>query len=105
MRIEVVGRHMAITDAIRQHAEEKSEKLTRFYDRIQSVLWTIEPHNTSAGDEFVVELIVGVEHHEDLVSKDAGLDLYATIDGVHHKGIRQLKDLHDKVKTQKRQAH
>ncbi|MFI4883580.1 MAG: ribosome hibernation-promoting factor, HPF/YfiA family [Phycisphaerales bacterium JB064] len=105
MRIEVVGRHMAITDAIRQHAEEKTEKLTRFYDRILAVTWTIEHHNTSAGDSFDVELIIDVEHHDDLVSKDTGGELYAVVDSVHHKGIRQLKDLHDKVKVQKRQAH
>lgn len=105
MRIEVVGRHMTITDPIRQHAEEKSEKLTRFFDRIQSVTWTIEHHNTSSGNSFDVELIVDVEHHDDLVSKDTGADVYGVIDSVQHKGIRQLTDLHDKVKVQKRQAH
>lgn len=96
---------MEITDAIRLHAEEKAEKLTRFYDRILEVTWTIEHHRTSSGDAFRVELIVEVEHHDDLVSKDDGQDLYGVIDSVHHKGIRQLKDLHDKVKVQKRQAH
>jgi len=105
MRIEVVGRHMAITDAIRQHAEEKAQKLTRFYDRILAVTWTIEHASAASGDRFEVELIIDVEHHDDLVGKDAGGDLYALIDAVHHKGIRQLKDLHDKVKVQKRQAH
>ena len=105
MLIEVVGRHLDITDAIRQHAEEKAEKLTRFFDRILAVTWTIEHHSTSSGDSFRVELLVDVEHHEDLVSKADGQDLYAVIDSVHHKGIRQLKDLHDKVKVQKRQAH
>jgi putative sigma-54 modulation protein len=105
MRTEVVGRHITITDAIRQHAEEKTEKLNRFFDRIQSVTWTIEHHTISSGDSFEVELIVDVEHHGDLVSKDQGPDLYAVIDSVQHKGIRQLTDLHDKVKVQKRQAH
>ncbi len=105
MRIEVVGRHMAITDAIRQHAEEKTEKLTRFFDRIQLVTWTLAHRTTSSGDAFDVELIVDVEHHDDLVSKDTGPDLYAVIDAVQHKGIRQLTDLHDKVKLNKRQAH
>lgn len=106
MRIEVVGRHITITDAIRQHAEEKTEKLTRFFDRILSVTWTIEHHKTASGDSFEVELIVDVEHHDDLVSKDSGGDLYGVIDSVQHKGIRQLSDLHDKVKVQKkRQAH
>ncbi len=105
MRIEVVGRHMTITDAIRQHAEEKTEKLSRFFDRIQSVNWTIEHRTTSSGDTFDVELIVDVEHHGDLISKDTGGDLYGVIDSVQHKGIRQLTDLHDKVKVQKRQAH
>lgn len=105
MRIEVVGRHVTITDAIRQHAEEKSEKLTRFFDRILAVTWTIEHHKNNSGDSFEVELIVDVEHHDDLVSKDNGADLYGVIDSVQHKGIRQLSDLHDKVKVQKRQAH
>ena len=95
---------MTITDAIRQNAEEKTDKLTRFYDRILAVTWTIEHHNTSSGDAFEVELLIDVEHHGDLVCKDDGGELYAVIDSVHHKGVRQLKDLHDKVKVQKRQA-
>ncbi|MEO1277351.1 MAG: ribosome-associated translation inhibitor RaiA [Planctomycetota bacterium] len=105
MRIEVVGRHLDITDAIRQHAEEKAEKLTRFYDRILAVTWTIEHHNVASGGSYQVELLVDVEHHDDLVSKDDGSDLYGVIDGVHRKGIRQLSDLHDKVKLHKRQGH
>ena len=37
MIITISGRHMDITPAIRQHAEEKANKLTKFYDLILEI--------------------------------------------------------------------
>jgi len=102
MRIEVVGRNLEVTDAIRQHAEEKAEKLRRFYDGLQQVTWTLEMHPRASGEEFEVELILDVEHHDDFVTKEKGHNLYALIDDVHHKGIRQLKEFNERLKVHKR---
>ncbi|MEO1007760.1 MAG: ribosome-associated translation inhibitor RaiA [Planctomycetota bacterium] len=97
MRIDVIGRHMDITDAIREHAEEKTGKLDRFHDGLQQVTWTIERQERASGDEFTVELIVDVEHHNDFVSKETGADVYAAIDSAQHKAIRQLRDHNEKL--------
>lgn len=98
MRIEVVGKGLEITDAIRAHAQTKGEKLPRYYDKIQQMTFTLSPdahHNKS----FTVELLIDVEHHDDFVCRASGEDLYALVDQVVQKGARQLTDFKEKLKT------
>lgn len=37
MQLSVTGRHVDITDSMKQYAEEKTLKLTKFYDRIEAI--------------------------------------------------------------------
>lgn len=96
MRIDVVGRHIEITDPIREHAQSKGEKLSKYYNRIQQITYTI--FEADKDGEHKVELIVDVEHHDDFVSHASGEDLYATIDQATQKAARQLKDYKEKIK-------
>ena len=96
MRIDVVGRHIEVTDPIREHAEGKAQKLLKFYDRILQITYTLfEADHTG---EHKVELVVDVEHHDDFVSHATGKDLYGTIDQVTQKATRQLVDFKEKLK-------
>ncbi|MFG0286196.1 MAG: ribosome hibernation-promoting factor, HPF/YfiA family [Phycisphaerales bacterium JB039] len=103
MRVEVVGRNLDITDAIRAHAEEKVEKLHRFFDGVQLITVTATRLDHSATHPvFEAELIIDVRNHEDFVARATGEDLYAVIDQVVQKGSRQLADYKDKLKLGKR---
>ncbi len=96
MRIDVVGRHIEVTDAIREHAEGKGAKLVKYFDRIQQITFTVfDPDNKG---EFKVEVVVDVEHHDDFVSHATGNDLYGTIDQATQKASRQLTDYKEKLK-------
>ena len=99
MRIDVVGRQFEITDAIRQYAEQKAGKLTKYYDGVQAIIVTIKQvskhHNTS---EYDVELQLDVEKHKDFVSHATGVDPYAGIDLVCEKGERQLREFKERLK-------
>lgn len=102
MRIEVIGRDMEITDAIRQHAESKAEKLPRYFDGVQQITFRIHRVDHQHRGSFGVELTVDVEKHEDFISHAEGEDLYAAIDAVVQKASRQLTDFKEKLKMGKR---
>ncbi len=95
MRIDVIGRHLEISDPIREHAEQKTAKLLKLFDGTQLITVTIEPvHN-----EFKVELIVDVVKHDDFVSSATGTDVYGVIDQAVDKAWRQLRDFKEKLRV------
>ncbi len=102
MRIDVVGRNVPVTDAIRQYAEGKAGKLTKYFENaVQSIALTVSKVNAAHHGDFDVELIIDVEHHDDFISHAKGADVYAAIDLVVEKGERQLRD----YKEQKSKKH
>lgn len=96
MRIDVVGRDVEITEAIRTHAEAKSQKLLRHFDRTQLI--TITAGKADHHGSFGVEVVVDVEHHDPFVAHAAGPDLYGVIEGAIAKSTRQLTDFKEKTK-------
>jgi putative sigma-54 modulation protein len=102
MRIDVVGRNFEITEAIRQHAENKAQKLTKFYDGVQAVRVTVAKHDHHHKGPFDVELVIDVEKHEDFIVHVKLEDVYFAIDEAVQKGSRQLTDFKEKLKDGKR---
>lgn len=98
MRIDVVGRHMEVTQAIHDHAQGKLSKLPRYFDGTQQITLTLAKQNSHGQDVFEAELVVDVEKHDNFVSKVQGNDLYALIDQVTQKATRQLTDFKEKLK-------
>ncbi|MCA9299511.1 MAG: ribosome-associated translation inhibitor RaiA [Phycisphaerales bacterium] len=102
MRIDVIGRGVEVTDAIRSHAESKAGKLPRYFDGVQQITVTLNREDHQTHGDFGVEVVVDVEHHPDFVSHAKGEDLYGTIDAALHKSSRQLTDFKEKLKQGKR---
>ena len=102
MRIEVVGRNLQVTDAIRDHAEGKAQKLPRYFDGIQLITFRLAREDHQHHGNFGVELVVDVEKHEDFVAHATGEDLYGAIDAAVQKASRQLADFKERLKTGKR---
>ncbi|MCA3004568.1 MAG: ribosome hibernation-promoting factor, HPF/YfiA family [bacterium] len=99
MRVDVIGKHMEVTEPIRTFAESKSERLTRHYDGVQRIVFRLEqePHNKG----FHVEVVVDVEKHDDFVANATGPDLYTCIDQAVDKSVRQLTTFKEKLKQSK----
>ena len=102
MEITVTGRHIEVTQAMREHAAEKAAKLPKYYDRITHVEVVIDPgpHN----HELDVELRVHVERHDPFIAKVSHEDPYAGLDLAISKMERQLSDHKDKLRNRKHQA-
>ncbi len=102
MRIEVVGRNLEITAAIREHASAKAAKLSKYFDGIQLITLRLAKEDHQHRGKFGVELVIDVEKHEDFISHEVGEDLYAVIDAVIQNGSRQVSEFKEKLKKAKR---
>ncbi|MEN8126375.1 MAG: ribosome-associated translation inhibitor RaiA [Planctomycetota bacterium] len=98
MLVTITGKHIEITDAIREHAEEKVQKLPRYYNTISQIEVVIEGND---GGRQCVEVIVHAEHNDLLVAKETGTDTYTCIDVAVHKMERQLKKTKEKQREHK----
>lgn len=98
MLFTMTGKHIEITEAMRAHAQEKTEKLPRYFNSISQIEVIVEGNE---GGMQSVEIIVHAEHSELLVAKEAGSDMYTCIDVAIHKLERQLKKTKEKQRNHK----
>ena len=97
MQINVKGKHLEITEAIDSYVRKKCERLTRYFDKVQSIDCVIEKENSG----FHVEFIVDVEHHEDFIVNYRDADLYAAIDLAVDREARVLSDHKQRTRDHK----
>ena len=88
MLFTITGKHISITDAIRTHAQERTEKLPKYYDGINQVEILVDGKQ---GGQMTVEVIARGEHSNVFVAADTGTDAYQCIDMAVHKLERQLR--------------
>ncbi len=89
MLFNIIGKHVEITEAIRQHAQDKAGKLPRYYDSITKVEVIVEAGDKGSAMRSV-EVIASGEHNKVFVAKESGADIYTGIDMAMHKVERQL---------------
>ena len=97
MLITVSSRHMDVTPPMKEYAEQKANKLTRYYDRIQEV----EVIFDNANAQTRVEMIVNAEHRNMFIAHHHNGDAYACVDGCVDKLERQLSEHKKKFRNRK----
>ena len=97
MQINVSSKLFDMTSAIEEYIVSKSEKLTRFYNRIGQIDVKIE--KTTHG--YTSEIIVDVEHHDSIIANNEDKDMHASIDGCIDRAVRQLTDLKSRLRDDK----
>ena len=98
MIVTITGKHVEITDAIRAHAEEKVQKLPRYYNSVTQIEVILEGNE---GGMQCVEILVHAEHSDLLIAKETGTDTYTCIDAAVHKMERQLRKAKEKQRGHK----
>lgn len=101
MRVDVIGKNLEVTEPIREYAQNKTSKLSKYFDGLQQVTVRLSKINHKADSEYEAELILDVEKHDDFISHAKGRDPYAAIDLVSEKGERQLRDFKEQLKQGK----
>jgi putative sigma-54 modulation protein len=96
--IKISGRHLEVTEAIRQYAQEKASKLPKFYDLIQAVELVLE---VVQAKQMRAEVVVIAEHKNKFVATHEGEDLYGCIDQALHKIQMQLTAHKERFRNRK----
>jgi putative sigma-54 modulation protein len=97
--LSMTGRHVSISDAMREYAEKKIGKLHRYFER------DMEAHIIVINEKRrqVVEVVI-TAHGEKLTGTSKAIDVYTAIDEVVEKLEKQLIKLKGKFKEKKRRA-
>ena len=98
MLFTITGKHVEVTESIKAYAQEKTEKLPRYFNSINRIEVVIEGNE---GGKPSVELIAGGEHSNVFVARETGEDMYACIDIAVHKLERQLRKKKEKQRNNK----
>ena len=88
MLFTITGKHIEITEAMRQHAQEKTSKLSKYYDSVNQIEVVVDG---GEGGSTMVEIIARAEHSKVFVGTERGQDAYQCIDMATHKLERQLR--------------
>lgn len=91
--IKVTGRHVSVTEAIKDYATSKLEHLHLDYPRIieAHVILDVEKHRHYA------EIILHCTNHITIEASDETDDMYASIDGVAAKVAQQMRRYKTKI--------
>jgi ribosome hibernation promoting factor len=86
MQIVISGRHLGVTEAMKEYAREKAGKLGKIHDRLTKieVVMDVAPHGAHTAE------MVADYHRARLVGKAEHPDMYAAIDLAEDKVVRQL---------------
>lgn len=91
--IEVTGRHVAVTEAMKQYAVDKISKIEHFSDRILDVHVTMDIQKL----DHRVAIVMKVGHYMIKVQANSP-DMYASLDKAVDKLLRKLLRYKDKLK-------
>ncbi|MFQ5494446.1 MAG: ribosome hibernation-promoting factor, HPF/YfiA family [Phycisphaerae bacterium] len=86
MQIQVTGRHVNVSDDVRDYITAKAGKLPRFYDRIHEIEVVLDHES----EQFTAEMIVRAGRKHTFVASETGPDTFALIDVVVDRLERQL---------------
>lgn len=100
MQLQLTGRHVEITDAIRQFVDTKFSKLERHFDHITAVhvILSVDSHKQQA--EATLQLA-----GNDIFAKSDDDNMYAAIDALIDKLDRQLIKHKEKLKNHSGSRH
>lgn len=96
MEIKITGRHLDLTNDMKQIASKKVQKLKKFFPRIQGIDVVIDQEKF----RYKVEIRVLADHF-DFEAQGQHDELQACLDGVVAKAEVQLRRLKEKLNNKK----
>jgi putative sigma-54 modulation protein len=101
VQIKISARHGTLSDESQRFIREKVNKLLHLFERIMMIEVTVDLSN----DEKWVELIVSLEHKNNLVAREHNKDVLAAVDMVLDKLAHQLRKYKEKIQDHRRTPH
>ena len=97
MNTGIVGRHIELTDAIKDYVNSSVEIFKKYNLDIISVNAIIDKEERNSKPVFVFEFTLNVAHLDTIVVKQKDKDLYAAIDIAVDRVSKVLRRHHDKI--------
>jgi putative sigma-54 modulation protein len=94
VQLSISARHGQLTDATHDKIRNKVEKLVRFFDRVTSIVVTVD---LGRSDSPEVEIRVSAELAEDFVAANNGNNVLAALDSATRKMEQQLRKHKEKL--------
>lgn len=98
MNISLVGRHVELTDAIKQHLNGSINSLSKFNVNIISVTAVASANENKSKYGVSIELTINLAGKNSVIIKQNEEDLYAAIDIATDRAKKALSRIHDKEK-------
>jgi putative sigma-54 modulation protein len=98
LQISVSSRNGSLSEEMSDYINEKLEKLTKIFERIESIQATVD----FRADLTKVEILVNAEHKHDLVARDQASSFNGAVDLTLHKMESQLRRYKEKIQQHRR---
>ncbi len=96
MNISLTGRHIELTDSIKEHMTSSIETLSKYNMDIISVNVIASAQTKKGKEHSVVEFVINLAHKNSIVIKQNDGDLYAAIDLASSRAQKAMRRIHDK---------
>ena len=94
MELTITGRHVDVTEAMRDHARSRTDRLSEHFLRLFRMRVTLDIDNGA----HTAEIIASPRRGNPLVACGRARDMYAAIDAAADKMEGELRRLKDRVK-------
>jgi putative sigma-54 modulation protein len=93
MQVHITGRHVTITDAVREHIYQKIERSLSGLSRVHDIQVTLDLQKRT----HMAGIVVTGKDHIHLEAEEESDNMYKSIDQAIDKIERQLRKLREKV--------
>lgn len=97
MEVTISGRHVAVTDAMREHARQRVQRLELFARHLMQAKVTL----SIEGERHTAEIVGHVRGKSSIVAKSQSHDMYLSIDRATERMEKQLHKLEDRFKDRR----
>lgn len=101
MNTSIVGRHIKLTDSIKEYIDSSVETFKKYNLDIISVTSTISADEKQGKKAFTFEFTLNIANIDTVVVKQKDKDLYAAIDIAVDRVSKVLRRHHDKISAHK----
>ena len=100
MQISITGRHVNVTNNVKEHVNEKLERCLGVFPRIESVRVILDMEKR----DYVSEVVVQGASHIRITSTEKSENMYDAIDRSVEHAERQMRKQRDKVQDHHKQT-
>jgi len=93
MQVNITGRHVNVTDNIKDHVNGKLERCLEIFPRIENVHVILDMEKR----DYVSELVIQAANHIRVTSTEKSENMYDAIDRSVEHAERQMRKQRDKI--------